>query len=197
MSMKILNLLKGRRVVLASNSPRRKELLSMICADFEVCAAKGEEIPDESIDCYHEAEYLALQKCREVAKKYPEDTIVIAGDTTVILDGKILGKPKDSLDAARMLRLLSGKTHDVVSGVALSFRGEERTFSERTSVTFCRLNEDDIAAYTATGEPLDKAGAYGIQGLGSLLCSRIEGDYFAVVGLPISRLADKLEKLLK
>lgn len=196
MSFKVIGLLKGRKVVLASQSPRRKELLGMICGEFEICPAVGEETVGDDVGCFETAKLLAEQKCAEVAEKFPRDAVVIASDTTVVLDGEVLGKPCDACDAARMLRALSGKTHYVVSGAAFSADGKMHSFSETTKVVFCELSQADIDAYIATGEPFDKAGAYGIQGLGALLCEGIEGDYFNVVGLPLSRLAQELEKAL-
>ncbi|MGN0624437.1 MAG: Maf family protein [Oscillospiraceae bacterium] len=196
MSLKIRRLLKDKKVVLASQSPRRKELLKIICDDFEICPAQGEEILPENTPAVEAAELLARNKCGEVAQKYGEDAIVIACDTIVAVDGEIMGKPQSHRQAADMLGSLSGKTHSVISGGAFCINGKISSFSEITKVTFRQLSDEDIADYIATGEPFDKAGAYGIQGFGSLLVSGIEGDYFNVVGLPLSSLAENLERFL-
>ena len=121
---------------------------------------------------------------------------MIACDTVVIADGEILGKPADRADALRMLKMLSGKTHEVISGVALKYKGVERSFSQRTSVTFYEMSDSEINDYLDSGEPFDKAGAYGIQGLGGAFVERINGDFFNVVGLPVARLKKEIEKLV-
>lgn len=197
MAFKARRLLKNKRVILASQSPRRKELLKLLCDDFEICPAQGDEMIPCGVNSRLAAEALAEAKCREVAEKSGGCAIVIGCDTTVLLEDEILGKPANKDDAFRMLKSLSGKTHEVVSGTAVYIQGEVTSFSEITRVTFRRLSDEDIMDYIETGESYDKAGAYGIQGLGSLLVDRIEGDYFNVVGLPVSRLAVMLEKLLQ
>lgn len=179
-------------MILASASPRRKELLSIIEKDFKIIPADIEEILPEGIPAEQAAEFLSVQKAKAVYEKHPDDT-VIGCDTAVICEGEILGKPKDSLDAKRMLSLLSGKTHKVITGCAIFKNGKSLSFSETTKVTFFSLSEKEIDDYIATNEPFDKAGAYGIQGYGSLLVEKIEGDYFNVVGLPVA----KLNKMLK
>lgn len=183
------------KVILASQSPRRKELLSIIFDDFEIVPALGEEIVDEGIESDLVPQSLALNKCREVAEKYP-DALVIGCDTAVILGNEIMGKPKNDADAFRMLRRLSGNTHKVISGTAIYYKGKYHTFSNVTAVTFRELSDDEVYDYIKTGEPFDKAGAYGIQGKGSLLVEKINGDYFNVVGLPISELAYRLKEIL-
>ena len=188
-------MLRGRRVVLASGSPRRRELMRLLFDDFTVRPASGEEIVPPGADPGDVSRLLAVQKCREVAALYPDD-LVIGCDTTVICGSEILGKPADARDAARMLTMLSGITHQVVSGVCIAFQGREHSFSVSTDVTFRRLSKAEIDAYIATNEPMDKAGAYGIQEKGSLLVSRFEGDFFNVVGLPVERLALELDRLL-
>lgn len=185
----------GRRVILASKSPRRQELLGLIFQGFEIIPAVGEEIIPEGTSAHKASELLAVQKCREVAEKNP-DALVIGCDTTVVLGDEILGKPADDADAARMLRELSGSTHKVISGCAVSFGGRLVSFSQETAVTFRQLTEAEIAAYVATGEPSDKAGAYGIQEKGSLLVEKIEGDFFNVVGLPVTALALTVNEML-
>ena len=183
-------MLGGREVVLASKSPRRQELLKLIFDSFSIIPALGEEIVPEDVPAAEVSRVLAEQKCSEVAAARP-DALVIGCDTTVIL-----GKPTDADDAARMLRGLSGSIHEVVSGVCISLGGTERSFSVHTKVRFRQLTDSEIRAYIATGEPMDKAGAYGIQEKGSLLAAGIEGDFFNVVGLPVTQLALEIQKLL-
>ena len=183
-----------RELILASASPRRKQLLEMMGLTFRVIPAAGEEhpCPEEAPDVIVKA--LALAKGREVASRFPQDAIVIAADTIVWLDGKLLGKPRTEEEAVQMLRQLSGKTHEVYTGVALLSEGEELVEAERTEVTFRELAEEEIRRYVASGEPMDKAGAYGAQGRGAALVSRIDGDFFNVVGLPLCRLGQMLAK---
>ena len=178
-------------LVLASASPRRRELLQHAGIPFIVQASKIPELPREGEAPQACAERLAREKALDVFRQRPQD-FVLGADTIVIVDGQILGKPHDEVDAARMLRLLSGRTHQVTTGVCLigpndkggSYVGDTR--SETTRVTMSELSADDIQSYVATDEPLDKAGAYAIQGIASRWISRIEGDYFNVVGLPVS-----------
>ena len=199
------------QIILASASPRRRELLEQIGLTFEVCPAKGEEIitksaPEEAV------QELARAKAREVAsmvRQYgvrhgelvtPQDMIVIGADTVVAADGQILGKPGDEEDAFRMLSMLSGRSHAVYTGVALVFldqsgRAGEHVFYERTIVSMREMSEKEIRRYIATGEPMDKAGAYGIQGRFAAYIEKIEGDYYNVVGLPVSRVYETLKEL--
>ena len=186
----IVNLTKP--VILASGSPRRKELLALAGFNFTVCPAKGEEVTSKTLPCDIVCE-LAHQKAFEIAKAQKAPCYVIGADTIVAFENRILGKPKDSADAVRMVSMLQGSTHQVYTGVTLievctdgSLR--EKSFYEETNVHVCQMTKDEIASYVATGEPLDKAGAYGLQGIFSIYVSGIEGDYFNVVGLPISRL---------
>src|SRR6266550_8305936 len=178
-------------LVLASASPRRRELLRNAGIAFIVQPSKIPELPREGEAPQACAERLATEKARDVFRQRPQD-FVLGADTIVIVGGQILGKPRDAADAARMLRLLSGRTHQVTTGVCLigpDRKGRsplEETRSETTLVTMSELSDDDIQSYVATGEPLDKAGAYAIQGRASGWISRIEGDYFNVVGLPVS-----------
>lgn len=180
-------------VVLASQSPRRRELLHFLFPNFLVRPADIDEAIPTGVDPFLAAELIASKK----ADAIHSSGLVIACDTVVIIGGEILGKPRDEADARRMLEKLSGATHDVVSGVALRYKGEKRSFSQRTSVTFCPMTDSDICAYLATGEPFDKAGAYGIQGYGSLFVEKIDGDFFNVVGLPIARLRTEIISLIK
>lgn len=179
-------------VILASGSPRRKELLTQAGFSFTVCPAKGDERTTKTLPCDIVCE-LSHQKALEIAQTLKNTCYVIGADTIVAFENRILGKPKDSADAVRMISMLQGNTHQVYTGVTLievcedgTFR--EKTFYEETNVHVCPMSEDEIADYVATGEPLDKAGAYGIQGAFSTYVSGIEGDYFNVVGLPVSRL---------
>jgi len=172
-------------LVLASASPRRQELLRNAGIAFEVQPAHIPEDPlpgENAKDC---AERLAREKALAVARQRPKDA-VLGADTVVVIDDQILGKPVDAADAARMLRLLAEREHQVITGVCLVLGDRESVGSETTSVTMTRISEDEIADYVATGEPMDKAGAYAIQGIASRWIPRIEGDYSNVVGLPIA-----------
>ena len=180
-------------LILASASPRRRELLKYIRADFTAIATDADETLPPSTPPREGAQLLALRKARAAFAAHPEDT-VIGADTIVALDGVLYGKPENEADAFRMLRALSGREHFVYTGVAvLSSRGE-RVFSEETAVRFIELSDRDIAAYIQTGDPMDKAGAYGIQGHGALFVSGIRGDFYNVMGLPVCRLAQELRK---
>jgi nucleoside triphosphate pyrophosphatase len=192
-------------LVLASASPRRQELLRNAGIGYTVHVTNISELPqpgESGRDC---AERLAREKARAAVSHWP-DAFVLGADTVVFVDGKILGKPRDAEDAARMLRMLSGRTHQVITGICLiaplqtgnnqlrtDFKdnrseksGSEETDSETTLVTMNTLTEENIASYIANGEPMDKAGAYAIQGIASRWIPRVEGDYFNVVGLPVS-----------
>lgn len=172
-------------MILASKSPRRLELLGYITKDFTVRSADVDESLPDGIAPNDAVEYLSRIKASPFADS---GEIVIGADTVVAIDGKILGKPADADDARAMLRMLSGRAHQVYTGVTV-INGEDcHTFSVCTNVKFFDLTDDEIDRYIATGEPMDKAGAYGIQGYGSLLVEGIDGDYFNVVGLPISKL---------
>lgn len=184
------------KVILASGSPRRRELLANVFDEFEVIASGADEALREGTDVYDAAEELARQKCAAVAKEHP-DALTIGADTVVILGGKIFGKPRDARDAQEMLRRLSGKTHSVVTGCSLMIGGRTRSFSQTTAVTFYELSDEEIDRYIATAEPMDKAGAYGIQGRGALLVKEIRGDYFNVVGLPVARLSREVNDFIR
>lgn len=183
-------------VILASQSPRRKELLQLICGNFRIIPSDCEEIIPQDILPESIAEYLSDIKCRCIAEIY-DNSLVIGCDTVVICDSIVLGKPKDEKDASRMLGLLSGKTHKVITGCTIAINKKYMSFSVETKVKFRTLDDEQINAYIATGEPMDKAGAYGIQGNGALLVEKIDGDYFNVVGLPVSELAVKIKSFLK
>lgn len=181
-----------KKIILASASPRRKELLEQIGLSFQIEPARGEEhitsvIPREVV------EELSYQKAMEVAQLHKEeDTLILGADTIVVYDNQIMGKPADEEEAKAMLRQLSGKTHCVFTGVtAVLWENKEktvRTFSEKTEVTFYPMSEEEIMFYVKTREPMDKAGAYGIQGIGAKYIQAICGDYNNVVGLPVARL---------
>lgn len=182
------------RIILASQSPRRRELLGQMgFQDFEIIPAVGEEEADSSLPITEYVEQLALHKAAEVAARVNDpDAIVIGADTIVVHHDEILGKPRNQAHAFQMLSNLSGSRHMVYTGIAL-IQGERRiTGHEGTKVRFCALTEQEILSYIATGEPMDKAGAYGIQGRGGLLVDSIEGDFYNVVGLPICRLSRML-----
>lgn len=175
-------------MILASGSPRRRELFGFICDDFRVIPADGEEIIPEGASPETVVLALSRQKAEEIAAKYPNET-VIGADTVVSIDGEILGKPRDEQDAARMLNLLSGRIHSVFTGVCVIFAdGRTENFAEETKVEFYPLSEREIADYIATGDPMDKAGAYGIQERGAKNVKGIVGDFYNVMGLPVSRL---------
>ena len=175
------------RVVLASGSPRRRELLNLIGIEHEVRPANIDETMRPRETPRRHAERLAREKASAIAKRDP-DLITIGADTIVVINRKVLGKPRDTDDAARMLGLLSGREHIVTTVVAVARGKKLRSAIEEVRVRFRRLRDDEIEAYIATGEPMDKAGAYGIQGYGATIVERIEGDYFSVMGLPIVRL---------
>lgn len=188
------------RVILASGSPRRKKLLARLNIDFEVVPAEIEETFEASLPGEIVQE-LARKKAEAVAST-SRDALIIGADTIVVLKNKILGKPADNDEARAMLEALSGQTHQVFTGIALILKKDgrgvqKRTFAEETKVTFGSLTQEEINAYTATGSPLDKAGAYGIQDdPGSLFVKSINGDYNTVVGLPLFRLYNELKTFL-
>ncbi|HEV8235570.1 MAG TPA: Maf family protein [Gemmatimonadaceae bacterium] len=179
-------------VVLASQSPRRRDLLTLVGIAHEVRPANIDEsyLAGEAPRAH--AERLARGKAAAISAP---DAVTIGSDTIVVIDGEVLGKPRDETDAARMLSRLSGRSHTVVTAVAASWAGRMLSDVEEVAVTFRSLSPDDIAAYIATREPMDKAGAYGIQGFGATIVERVDGDYFAVMGLPLNRLARLLESL--
>lgn len=184
------------KIILASASPRRQELLKYIVPEFEVIPADIDETLPLDIPAEKSAEYLACKKARHIAEKYP-DCAVIGSDTVVISGREILGKPADNADAERMLKMLSGQTHKVITGVCIAAAGQYDSFSKETAVKFYPLSEEEICGYIATGEPADKAGAYGIQGYGSVLVEGIEGDFFNVMGLPVASLKRRLEEFMR
>lgn len=178
-------------LILASASPRRRELLQQIGLEFAVVTADIDETPLPGEDHRSYTLRLADAKARAVLVLHP-DAVVIGADTTVAVDGELLGKPDDAGDAARMLRLLRARGHEVTTGIAVLTRDQTLSEAVTTQVFFSDMTEADIAAYVATGEPMDKAGAYAIQGRAAQWIPRIEGDYSNVVGLPLARLAGLL-----
>lgn len=181
------------RILLASSSPRRRELLTMIGIAHEVIPADIDEayLPGE-VPLAH-AERLARGKAETIAPVAP-DALVIGADTIVVIGGQVLGKPRDEAHAADMLRRLSGRTHEVLTAVAVARGTRVESGVETVSVTFRELRDEEIRAYIATREPMDKAGAYGIQGYGATIVERIDGDFFAVMGLSLVRLVSLLAK---
>lgn len=182
------------RIILASGSPRRIELLDQFNIEFEVVPSKIEEVTRNHETPVQTVMGLAFEKANDVASVYP-DALVIASDTIVFKDN-ILGKPSSRAEAKAMLDTLNGKVHEVYTGVALIYKNDNISVVdyEKTTVTFNILTDEQIEKYLITNEPLDKAGAYGIQGIGALLVKKIDGDYFNVMGLPLSKLSQLLEK---
>ena len=187
--------MNNKKIVLASASPRRSELMHML--GFEnviIHPAKGEEHPPENASPEEIVKALSWTKAKEVSTEYETGALVVAADTIVWLDGKLLGKPHSEAEAFDMLCRLSGRSHEVYTGVTLIDENGEMTEAERSIVWFRELDDQEIRRYIATGEPMDKAGAYGAQGKGALFVRAIEGDFFNVMGLPICRLGQMLEK---
>ncbi|WP_281889060.1 nucleoside triphosphate pyrophosphatase [Paenibacillus sp. YYML68] len=188
------------RIILASSSPRRQELLALIGLPFRVQSSDADESTEEGLDPHQIVEQLAERKARAVLEQgrasgtLESDAVIIGSDTIVVQDGHVLGKPKDEADALHMLRMLQGREHEVYTGIAciLTTDGSARLAHERTVVRMKSADDERLRRYIATGEPMDKAGSYGIQGFGATLVERIEGDYFSVVGLPVSKLYDML-----
>ncbi len=181
-------------IVLASQSPRRRELLTMLgVRDFDIIPAPSEADFPRGLFPGDAAVAVAREKAKYAGARAPEASLVIAADTVVSLDGTILEKPEDEAQARRMLAALSGRKHTVYSGLVLLYKGEEKSAYEATDVYFRPISAAEISAYVATGEPMDKAGAYGAQGIASVFIERIDGDFFNVVGLPLCTLS----KLIK
>ena len=182
------------RVVLASSSPRRRQLLELIGIEHDVLPSNIDETLRPRETPRRHAERLAREKASAIATREP-GKITIAADTIVVINRKVLGKPRDEDDARRMLSMLSGREHTVITAVAVARGRKLRSAVEEVRVKFRRLREDEIDAYVATGEPMDKAGAYGIQGFGATIVDCVNGDYFAVMGLPLARLVTLLRDL--
>lgn len=186
------------KIILASKSPRRREILEHLGLKVNIMVSGADESGVHFTDPGELTEKLSLIKAQavlpEALVKYGNDSLIIASDTVVYAGKEILGKPKDPEDARRMLRLLSGRPHSVVSGIAVLYCGKTVVSHETTSVSFRTLSDSDIERYIASGEPFDKAGGYGIQDSASVFIERIEGDYFNVVGLPVYRLFSVLKE---
>lgn len=182
-------------VILASQSPRRKQLLEMLGVEFTVMPAKGEEIVPPGVGPEETVRILSRQKAAAVAEEVGNEAIIIAADTIVWYEDLVLGKPRDEQEAARMLSALSGKTHQVYTGLTVRQGENVLSAAECTHVKFRKLSGREIDAYIATGEPMDKAGAYGIQGRACLFVEGIQGDFFNVMGLPVCRLGKMLKEL--
>ena len=186
--------MKREKPVLASGSPRRRELFALLYPEFDVVVPDADETLPAGLPAGEAPELLARRKARAVLACAP-GRLIVAADTLVAVDGTALGKPKSREEACAMLHRLSGRTHQVYTGVCV-LRGEKcLSFTQCTQVTFYPLSEEEIRRYADTGEPMDKAGAYGIQGRGALLAEKIDGDYFNVVGLPVARLARALSDM--
>lgn len=181
-----------QNLILASSSPRRKELLENLQLTFQTVSSDVDENYDPKWQPEEIVMELSLRKALAVSRQYPS-SLVIGSDTVVVYDHSILGKPKNRDEAYSMLKKLSGNTHSVYTGVAIVTPKTEKKFYEKTDVLFWELSDEEINAYLETGEPFDKAGAYGIQGFGSLLVKKIIGDYFSVVGLPVARTIRELK----
>ncbi|MED3549156.1 Maf family protein [Cytobacillus praedii] len=180
-----------QNLILASSSPRRKELLENLHLTFNVSSSDVDESFNPDLAPGEIVMELSSRKAKAVSKKYP-GSYIIGADTVVVLDGTILGKPQDKAEAFSMLKALAGRTHAVYTGVSIIAPSKETNFNVKTDVVFWELTDDEINAYINTGELFDKAGAYGIQGQGSVLVKEIKGDYFSVVGLPVSKTVREL-----
>ncbi len=181
-------------IILASQSPRRRELMGLFGLPFRVQAADIDETMDPMLPPRQEVARVSLEKARAVDCG-PED-LVIAADTIVVCDGQVLGKPRDEADAQRMLSLLSGRAHQVMTGLAVLYQGREVVTTEITDIRFRQLSQGEIRRYIRSGEPMDKAGSYGIQGGAALFAQGICGDYYNVMGLPVCRLHQILRQLI-
>lgn len=183
------------RIILASQSPRRKELLSLLGLQYDAIPADIDEEINPNNDLVSEIEKLSFQKANHIFKDH-KDCIVIGADTIVKIDNKVLGKPKSFEQAKQMLELLSGNTHEVVTGVTIMSKDNVETFSSIASVTFYPLSEKEIVDYINTNEPMDKAGSYAIQGIGAKFIKSINGDFYTIMGLPIAELYHRLAKYI-
>lgn len=182
-----------KKIILASASPRRRELLATAGLDFEIIVADVDESVPEGTPPEKAAEMTAAKKALAVAESHPDD-IVLGADTIVVADGKVLGKPHTKENAVKMLTMLSGREHLVITGVCVTCEGQTEIYHKTSKVRFYELTPDEIEKYADSGEPLDKAGAYGIQGLGCTLVESIEGDYFNIVGLPVASVVRLIRK---
>ena len=180
-------------LILASQSPRRKELLGLFHIPFTVQVSDADETMDPNLSAAEAVAMVSRRKAEAIPRE--ADDVVIAADTIVVLGGEILGKPKDTADASRMLHLLSGRDHQVMTGMTVLRGNQCRTCTEITDIHFRDLTDREISAYIRTGEPMDKAGSYAIQGGAALFCEKLDGDYYNVVGLPVCRLGQILRRM--
>lgn len=184
------------KILLASKSPRRREILKLLRLPFTVVTIEGiDESYPHDLPASEVSEYISRKKAEAFSSRIGDDDLLITADTVVICDGKIMGKPKDSEDAVNMLRFLSGKTHEVTSGVTLSTKEKTISFTSVSKVTFSHLTDEEIRFYVDSFHPLDKAGAYGIQEwIGAVAVEKIDGSFYNVMGLPVHRLYQELKK---
>ena len=182
-----------KHIILASASPRRKEILELADLEFDVMPSDAQEITTKTAPNEVVME-LASLKAKDIYKKSEKQSMIVGADTVVAYQGQILGKPTDKADAKRMLTMLSGQTHEVYTGVCVIEDGKTKTFYEETKVTFYEISDEQIDRYIKTGEPMDKAGSYGIQGKAAVFIKGIEGDYYNVVGFPIARFLQEITK---
>lgn len=180
-------------IILASASPRRKEILELADLKFDVMPSDAQEITTKT-EPNEVVMELASIKAKDIYKKSEKQSMIVGADTVVAYQGQILGKPTDEADAKRMLTMLSGQTHEVYTGVCVIEDGKTKTFYEETKVTFYEISDEQIDHYIKTGEPMDKAGSYGIQGKAAVFIKGIEGDYYNVVGFPIARFLQEITK---
>ncbi len=181
------------KLILASQSPRRQELLRLFGLPFEVRVADIDETMDMEKSAFEEV--ARVSRCKALAVPRTPEDVVIAADTIVVCEGRVLGKPHSEAEAEKMLQLLSGRDHQVMTGVTVLRGGQERVFTEVTDLHFRPLSQKEIGRYIQSGEPMDKAGAYGIQGGAALFCEKMAGDYYNVMGLPVCRLGQVLREL--
>ena len=182
-----------KHIILASASPRRKEILELADLKFDIMPSNAQEITTKTAPNEVVME-LASLKAKDIYKKSEKQSMIVGADTVVAYQGQILGKPTDEADAKRMLTMLSGQTHEVYTGVCIIEDGKTKTFYEETKVTFYEISDEQIDHYIKTGEPMDKAGSYGIQGKAAVFIKGIEGDYYNVVGFPIARFLQEITK---
>ena len=189
--------LKDYRVILASGSERRRQLLKELGIDFEVVVKPFDESFPDNLCGEQIAEYISVEKAKMFINDIKANELIITADTIVLLDNKILGKPLDKPDALRMLRKISGKTHEVITGVSILYDNKIITFTDTTKVTFREMTDSELNYYVEKYSPYDKAGAYGIQEwIGLAACSRIEGSFYNVMGLPVQKVYDKLCEII-
>jgi septum formation protein len=184
-----------KKIILASESPRRKEILEITGLKFIVCASDYKENLNLSLTPRELARFLSRKKAETVSRKY-KNSIIIAADTFIVFKNRLLGKPRSNTEAKKMLEMLNGKTHSVITGFTIIDTGRDKVLSRsaKTTVYFKRISKKEIKAYVGSKEPLGKAGAYAVQGLGAILIEKIDGDFFNVMGLPLSALIESLKK---